>query len=138
MKTPRILCLYLFMSVLCMGFCACGNDDEEELTENPLPWSFFEIEKVGYQISSEAQAFDVNVRTNITGVSPAVLDFGKDVSWISIVLAKQEKENLTYKVSVKENNDSDERTGNIVFKYESGQLISGSNTIVIIQEGAKP
>ena len=136
MKTLRLFVFFLFIGVAALGFYACSDDDEPAEVE-PLLRFYFEIEKSGYSINSEAQTFDVHVRTNITGISTTFTN-AKDNEWITVSLAKQEKENLTFLVSVKENTDSDKRDGCFVFIHSSGALIDGLNTIVITQAGTDP
>ena len=138
MKTHRYFITLWLVAAITLSFAACSSDnDAPEPDPEPIPKSYFEIEKQGYSISSKAQAFDVNVRTNISGIKPAILN-DKDKEWIGIIVTKQEKDNLTYQVSVKENTNSEERVGSIVFQNSKGDLLSGLNTIVITQAGADP
>ncbi len=136
MKTLKLFAFYLLMGVASLGFYACSSDDDEPDEVEPLPISYFEIEKSGYSITSEAQTFDVRVRTNIMGISTTFTN-AKDNEWISVSLAKQDKENLTFQVSVKENTDSDKREGSFVFVLSSGALVDGLNTVIISQAGAE-
>jgi len=136
-KTATLIWVCLLIMGMTMAFSACSNDDEPEVEPKPIQKVFFEIEKQGFSISSESQTFDVNVHTNISGVKPAILT-DNERAWISIAATKQEKENLTYQVSVKENTGSEKREGAIVFQYSTGDLIGGLNTISITQDAPEP
>lgn len=132
------VCLLIGSISLCCFSC---NDDKDEPEPKPVPQGFFNIEKVSYDVSAEAQTFDVRIHTNVKA-SPKVL--GDVSSWVSVGDSQQADEYLTYQVSVKENTDSNERKGMVLFTpvpvpgIMIGSSQIGSNTIIITQASAEP
>lgn len=138
MKTLRLTPILFAMWTLTFGFCACSDDDEPEV--EPTQEAFFDIEKHGYEISSEAQTIEVHIHTNIK-VNQNVSEDAR--AWISIVGFQQTEEYLIYLLSVKENTGSEERTGIVVFTPTAETMITpksriGANTIAITQAGTEP
>lgn len=137
MKTHYLLFFSLLAS-LCL-LISCSKSDDEP-TPEPTPLPYMEIEKVVYEISAEAQTFDVLIKTNIKLNVKYIED---SMAWISVSIAKEEGENVTYAVTVIENKGTDMREGMVVFKPVDGTFIPkdsqmGSNTITILQDGIKP
>ena len=137
MKTHYLLFFSLLAS-LCL-LISCSKSDDKPVPE-PTPLPYMEIEKVVYEISAEAQTFDVLIKTNIKLNVKYIED---SMAWISVSKAKEEGENVTYAVTVIENKGTDMREGMVVFKPVDGTFIPkdsqmGSNTITILQDGIKP
>lgn len=140
MRKFELFALLLLVAAIPFIFFSC-SDAKDEIEPEPLQRAFFEIEKVSYEISAEAQSFDVRIHTNVKA-SPKVLE---DVSsWVNVGISQQADEYLTYQVSVKENTDSNERKGMVLFTpvpvpgIMIGSSQIGSNTIIITQAGAEP
>lgn len=143
MKMNRFFGMIWLAAAISLSFCACGDDkDEPKIEINTLEAGFFEIEKVEYQVSAEAQTIDVLIHTNVKASTKVINNVDESI-WISIGEAQQSgKDYLKYQVSVKENTENEERTGVIVFTPLPipGRMIGssqiGSNTIIIKQAGA--
>lgn len=139
MKKYILILFPLFVVIMLSFLLSCSNDDEPYA--EPTPKTFFEIEKVSYNVSAEAQTFDVRIHTNIK-VNPQVMSDAS--TWISVVNPQQsEDEYLIYQLSVKENTDDKERIGNVVFMPVAGTIVTddsviSGNTVVITQAGATP
>ena len=139
MKLIRSLKLLILVVAIIIPFQSCSKSDDEP-TPEPTPLPYMEIEKVVYEISAEAQTFDVLIKTNIKLNVKYIED---SMAWISVSIAKEEGENVTYAVTVIENKGTDMREGMVVFKPVDGTFIPkdsqmGSNTITILQDGIKP
>lgn len=132
--------LLLIIVTIPFFLLSCNDNKMDEPEVEPLPKAFFEIEKISYKISAEAQTFDVRIHTNIKAI-PKILNDAS--TWVSVSVSEQTDVYLTYQVSVKENTANDEREGMIYFTPVSlsGIMIDESklwnNTIVITQAGAE-
>ncbi|MBO7418337.1 MAG: BACON domain-containing protein [Bacteroidaceae bacterium] len=139
MKKAGSIISLLFVIAILIPFHSCSKSNDEPVPE-PAPLPYMEIEKVVYEISAEAQTFEVPVKTNI---SLRVQLLEGSIGWISASKTGEEGDVVTYSVMVKENNGTDAREGVVMFRPVEGTYIPqdaqmGSNTIIIQQDGAKP
>ncbi len=143
MKTQRFLgAISLFIvAIMTLSLSTCSDDKDEPEVE-PLPKAFFEIERYEFKVSAEAQTIDIRIHTNIKA-STSILD--NTVTWASIGNLQQTDEYLIYQINVKENTDSNERIGYIIFNPVlvpgfriADDSFKGGNTIIIIQASTEP
>lgn len=139
MKKVRSVISLLFVIAILIPFQSCSKSNDEPMPE-PVPPLYMDIEKVVYEISAEAQTFEVPIKTNIS-LKAQLFDDG--IGWISVSKTKEEGNVVTFSVTVKENLGTDSREGAVMFKPIEGTFIPkdsqiGSNTITIQQDGTMP
>lgn len=139
MKIYKYLVLLILIVTIPFVLLSCSNKDEPDV--EPLPEAFFEIEEHSFEISAEAQTFDVRIHTNIKASVQILENTG---SWISVSYSGQKDDYLSYQISVRENTGSSVRIGNVVFTpvLVPGVRITddsflGGNTIIITQAGVE-
>ena len=137
MKKTVSYLMWLALSISLIGFSACSDKDEPEV--EPLPEAFFKIEEHSFEISAEAQTFDVRIHTNVKA-SFQILENIR--TWVSVGFSGQTDDYLSYQISVRENTESSVRKGNVVFTPVlvpgvriTDESFLGGNTIIITQAG---
>lgn len=138
MKTLRWMGAAMLLMVLSFGFVACSSDGDEVVNE---PIGFIRLDQTHFDISGEAQTFNVSLEANNVPVK-AVVQWS--YPWITSAV-KIEEEPLdknrhkeVYAITVEANDTGEERTANVDFWVGSGEKSHFYAAIFISQAPLNP